>query len=184
MVDIRIVQSIAFPELSVPLDWNLLPNGTLDTMGDIETAILVALGTDRLASPTDILPDPHSSNRKGWWGDFEAKEIWGGWPIGWRGWLLARSKITDAAAQQGATVSLAHDYLYEALIPFVENKILTNFDLTVERNLTNRQEIDAFVNLFRGQEQLQMQFAIFTNVTSLTAIPAPSPGGPIYVVTL
>ena len=166
MVDIRIVQNFAFPELSVPLSWNLLPNGTLDTSHDIETAILVAVGTDSLAQPTDVLPDPHSSDRKGWWGDVDAAEIWGGWPIGWRGWLLRRTKITDAGAKQGATVTIVNDYLNECLTPFVTNKIISSFDITVQRNSTNRQRIDAFVSVYRANNKIDIKFSVFFNVTS------------------
>jgi phage gp46-like protein len=183
MVDIRLVQNLQFPNLSVPLDWNLLPNGTLDTTHDIETAILVALGTDALAGPDDVLPDPDSADHRGWWGDLDAKEIWGGWPIGWKGWLLTRSKITDANAKGGSTVSIVQDYLHAALMPFVQNRILTNFTLAVERNAQNRQEIDAFVTAYRGINQLQLRFAVFTNVSSAIALP-PSIDGPVYVITL
>jgi phage gp46-like protein len=184
MVDIRLVQNPHFPALSVPVDINLLPNGTLDTRDDIVTAVLVAFCTDALAQPSDILPDPHSADRKGWWGDVDAEEIWGGWPIGWRGWLLRRAKITDAGAREGATVTRVQDFLFECLTPFIQKRILTNFDLIVQRNVHNRQEIDAFVVLYRQQNEIRLKFAIFSNVSSVVPVPSPSNDGPVYVVIL
>ena len=184
MVDIRLVQNPSFPSLSVLLDWNLLSNGTLDTSADIETAILMMLGTDKLAQPDDQLPDPHSSDRRGWWGDYQADQIWGGWPVGWRGWEMARAKIQDSNALGGSTVSIIQDMLREGLTPFVQNKIISNFDLLVQRNSTDRQQIDAFITLFRGNNELKMKFAIFTNVSSITSTPNLSGEGPVYIVTL
>jgi phage gp46-like protein len=161
MPDIRIVQNLNFPNVSVPLDWSLLPDGTLDDTHELETAVLVAIGTDALANPNDELPDPHSSDRRGWWGDLDAQEIWGAWPIGWRGWTLARSKITDSNYKLGSTVVRIQDMLHEALTPFVTNKIVSSFDLVVQRNPNNRQRIDAQVTLFRAASPpVSMQFQI------------------------
>jgi len=180
MVDIRLVQNRQFYSISIPLDWSLLPDGTLDNTHDIETAITIALGTDALAHPDDVLPDPHSADRKGWWGDVDAAEIWGGWPIGSRLWLLRRSKITDFGSKEGATVVRVQDYIYEALIPFVKNKIISNFDLNVTRNAYNRQEIDANLIVYRGVDVINMQFSVFFNITSL---PSTLPNG-TYVIML
>ena len=166
MVDIRVVQNQAFLTLSIPLSWQLLSNGELDTSHDIETAVIVALSTDALAQPDDVLPNPHSSDRRGWWGDVDADIIWGGWPIGSRLWLLRRSKITDFGSKEGATVIRVQDYIHEALMPFVQKKILTNFDLNVYRSPYNRQEIVAEVNLYRGIDIINMKFSVFFNVTS------------------
>ena len=66
--------------------------------------IKVALLTFALADADDILPDPDSTDRCGWWGDLDAETIWDGWPIGAKIWLLSHSKITPAEAKQGATL--------------------------------------------------------------------------------
>jgi phage gp46-like protein len=103
--DIRLVQNNAFPKYSVTVDWSLLPDGTLDDRQALATAVIVALGTDALASEDDILPDPDSTDRAGWWGDMDADVIWNGWPIGSKLWLLRRSKITPAAAHEGSMLA-------------------------------------------------------------------------------
>src|ERR1700750_875151 len=104
MPDIRIVQNTALPKYSVTCDWSLLADGTLDDTQALATAIIVALGTDRLAETDDVLPDPDSTDRRGWWGDYQAQEIWDGWPIGSRLWLLQRAKIEGPGSRRGATV--------------------------------------------------------------------------------
>ena len=94
MPDIRLVQnSAAFPAYSIPIDWLLLSDGTLDDTQALCTAVVVALGTDALAGPEDILPNPDSNDRAGWWGDMDAAELFNGWPIGTKLWLLRRAKI-------------------------------------------------------------------------------------------
>ena len=170
MVDIRVVQNQAFLTLSIPLTWQLLSNGELDNTHDIETAVIVALSTDALAQPNDVLPNPHSSDRRGWWGDVDAAEVWGGWPIGSRLWLLRRAKITDFGSKEGATVIRVQDYIHEALMPFVQNRILSNFDLNVYRSPYNRQEIVAEVNLYRGVDVINLKFSVFFNVTSTPTV--------------
>jgi phage gp46-like protein len=70
--DIRLVQNNIFPAYSVTVDWSLLPNGTLDDTQALATAVIVALGTNALATDTDVLPDPDSNDRCGWWGDLDA----------------------------------------------------------------------------------------------------------------
>src|SRR5262245_13278563 len=119
MADIRLVQQVDFPyRHEVAIDWQLLSDGTLDSTQDLCTAVIVALGTDRLALADDILPDPDSTDRHGWWGDLDAELIWGGWPIGTRLWLLRRAKITGPGYRQGATVARVEQYIREAIQPF------------------------------------------------------------------
>ena len=104
MPDIRLIQDARNPPLkySVSVDWSLLADGTLDDDNALATAVIVALGTDRLADPDDILPDPDSTDRAGWWGDLDAEEIWDGWPIGSRLWLLKeRQDCTTRCAPRG-----------------------------------------------------------------------------------
>src|SRR5215472_15553230 len=103
MPDVRLVQQSIFPyQTDVSVDWLLRADGTLDDSQALATAVIVALGTDRLADVTDVLPDPDSTDRRGWWGDLDAQEVWDGWPIGSRLWLLKRDKITDAGAARGS----------------------------------------------------------------------------------
>jgi phage gp46-like protein len=146
--DVRLVQNTVFPKYSVTEDWSLLPNGTLDDTQALATSIIVALGTNALAGPNDDLPDPDSTDRCGWWGDLDAQAIWNGWPIGWKGWLLRRSKITPAGARQGSTLIMVENYIRAAIQPFVDRKICSGFDVWATR--VNSQRTDALLRIYRG----------------------------------
>ena len=147
-MDIRFVQNTFFPEYSVSVDWALLSGGSLDDRQALATAVIVALGTDRLAEPTDVLPDPDSTDRGGWWGDLDAEEIWGGWPIGSRLWLLKRAKIEDPGSARGATVTRVEAYIHEALQPFIDLRICSRLEVNAAR--VGRQRIDARIRMYRG----------------------------------
>jgi phage gp46-like protein len=146
--DIRLVQNAIFPRYSVTLDWQLLPNGTLDDTQALATAICIALGTNALADDNDTLPDPDSTNRCGWWGDLDAELIWNGWPIGSKLWLLRRAKITSASARDGSTLVVVENYIRDAVQPFVDRRVCTSFDIVVSR--VDAQRIDALVRIYRG----------------------------------
>ena len=151
MTDIRLVQQGEYPAQSeVSVDWSLLGDGTLDDSEALATAVIVALGTDRLATRDDILPDPDSTDRRGWWGDLDTELIWNGWPIGTRLWLLKREKITGAAARQGSTLTRVDTYIREAIQPFIDRSIASRMDVRVERVGTER--IQALVRLYRGPD--------------------------------
>lgn len=162
-VDVRLVQNTLFPKYppigSVTIDWTLRGDGTLDDTQALATAVVVALGTDRLAELSDILPDPDSSDRRGWWGDLDAEEIWDGWPIGSRLWLLQREKITGPSAAQGATVVRVEHYIREAVQPFLDRRIGSQMDVVVTR--VNDQRIDALVRIYRGPEpEIELRYQI------------------------
>ena len=92
-------------------DWLQNPDGSLDETEELVNIVKVALLTDALASPDDILPDPDATDRRGWWGDLDTETIWpGSWPIGCKCWLLSRAKITPAEASEGATLVRAEAY--------------------------------------------------------------------------
>jgi phage gp46-like protein len=151
MTDIRLVQQGVFPaQTEVSVDWLLLNNGTLDSSEALATAVIVALGTDRLAERTDILPDLDSTDRRGWWGDLDAEVIWDGWPIGTRLWLVKRDKITGATAARGSTMARIDAYIREAIQPFIDRRIASRMDVNVER--VGRERIQALIRLYRGPE--------------------------------
>ncbi|WP_051396734.1 phage GP46 family protein [Bradyrhizobium elkanii] len=157
--DIRLVQNNVFPKYSVTVDWSLLPNGTLDDRQALATAVIVALGTDALADKDDILPDPDSTNRCGWWGDLDAELIWKGWPIGSKLWLLRRAKINSAASREGATLVLVEEYIRDAIQPFVDRRICTGFDVWATR--VDKQRIDALIRIYRGPErEIELRYAV------------------------
>ena len=137
----------------------LLDDGTLDDTQALATAVIVALGTDALADPSDILPDPDSTDRRGWWGNLDAQEIWGGWDIGCKLWLLTRSKITGAEAWEGATVTRVEQYIRDAIQPFIDRRIGSKMLVQAER--VGRDQINAVVRLYRGPElEIELQYQI------------------------
>jgi phage gp46-like protein len=160
MGDVRLVQQGIFPyQTEVSVDWLLLNDGTLDETQELATAVIVALGTDRLADVSDRLPDPDSTDRRGWWGDMDANLIWNAWPIGSRLWLLFREKITGSAAQQGSTMSRIKFYIQEALQPFIDQRVASGMEVIVTRLDTQR--ITALVRLFRGPKTaIELQYQI------------------------
>lgn len=147
-VDIRLVQNTQFPKYSVTVDWQLMNDGTLDDTQALATAVIVALGTDRLAGSGDILPDPDSNDRRGWWGDMDAQAIWDGWPIGSRLWLLMRDKIEGPNAARGATTVRVEQYIREAIRPFLERRIGSHME--VEASRIGKEQINALVRIYRG----------------------------------
>ena len=163
MPDIRLLQSPeAFPKYSIPIDWLLLDDGTLDDTQALCTAVVVALGTDRLASPEDILPDPDSTDRAGWWGDMDAEELFNGWPIGTKLWLLRRAKIVGAEDPEGATITRVEQYISEALQPFVTQRIASSFDVEAWR--VGRETVEATVVIYRGPTRpVEMRFQVLWN---------------------
>jgi phage gp46-like protein len=148
MPDIRLVQDTRWPRYSVSVDWSLLANGALDDTQALATAVILALGTDRLALPGDILPNPDSTDRAGWWGDLDAAELFDGWPIGSRLWLLKRSKIVGPEDPEGATVARVEQYVTESIQPFVDLRIATGFDVQATRVGVER--IDTSLFIYRG----------------------------------
>jgi phage gp46-like protein len=159
MPDIRLVQNTEFPKYSVTVDWLLRSDGTLDDTQALATAVIVALGTDRLADISDILPDPDSTDRRGWWGDLDAEQIWDGWEIGSRLWLLQRDKIVGPEAQQGATVVRVEQYIREAIQPFIDRRIGSR--MAVEATRVGKEQINALVRIYRGPMlEIELRYAI------------------------
>jgi phage gp46-like protein len=157
--DIRLVQNNVFPNYSVTVDWLLQPNGQLDDTQALATAVIVALGTNALASDDDVLPDPDSTDRCGWWGDLDAGLIWNGWPIGSKLWLLRRSKIVPAGPGVASTLSLVTSYIRLALQPFVDRKICSGFDVWATR--VDKQRIDALIRIYRGPlREIELRYAM------------------------
>lgn len=87
-----------------------------DLAGDesLTTAVLLSLGTDRLAQEHEVRA---GEDRRGWWADAYASTP--GDKFGCRWWLLAREK------QLTATVQRARDYAQEALAWMVEDGLVS-----------------------------------------------------------
>lgn len=152
MTDVRFLQltDIELVGTAVELDWLQTPLHLLDDGFALQSAVIVALGTDGLAGKNDVLPDPDSKDRGGWWGDLDAEEIWNGWPVGCKLWLLRRAKITGPLAAEGDTVVRAGDYARVALRPFTEQQIASQIDVAASRTDVGR--IDVSVLISRGPE--------------------------------
>ncbi len=159
-MDIRLIQNVTFPGQGVvQIDWLLLGDGTLDATQELATSVIVALGTDRLADIGDQLPDPDDTDRRGWWGDYQAQEIWDGWPVGSRLWLLSREKIEGAESRRGATTVRIEQYIREAIQPFIDRRIGSSFQVKATR--VDKQRIDALVRIYRGPVvEIELRYAI------------------------
>ncbi|OBU85879.1 phage GP46 family protein [Chromobacterium subtsugae] len=99
-------------------DW-VLAGSELLAGNDLQSAILLSLGTDREAGPDDVIPDG-SGDPRGWCLDDTAR------PIGSRLWLLARAKQTRETANR------ARDYIAEALQWLIDDGVVAKFDITTQ----------------------------------------------------
>jgi phage gp46-like protein len=157
MTDIRIIEVVSLEAMT--MDWLLQADGTLDESNELATAVTLALGTDALAGEEEILPDPDSDDRRGWWADYQAEEIWDGWPIGVKNWLLRRAKINDVPSFEGPTVERARIYTEQALQPFIDKQICSGMQVTAERVGLDR--IYVSVIMFRGpKDDIALKFQI------------------------
>lgn len=160
MPDLRLFDIVS--PFAVTFDLLQKRDNLIDETEALATAVIVALSTDRLALPDDILPDAADSDRRGWWADTNAERIWNAWPIGCRLWLLERHKITGFEARQGSTLARIDQYIREALRPFVEMRICSGFDVTVTR--TELQTIVARITIYRGPlPAIQLQYQALWN---------------------
>lgn len=156
MTDVRLTQR-GSPYEAVTIDFLMTDMGGLDTSQELATAATVALLTDARADEDDVLPDPNSDDRRGWWGNTDAQEIWDGWPIGSRLWLLSREKITPVQARVGSLTARIEAYIREALEPMLQRKIATGLDVDVVRAGINR--IEASIVMTRGRDEIDLRFS-------------------------
>ena len=85
----------------------------------LRTAVVISLGTDRLAAADDPLP-VNNGDRRGYWGDIFTP----GRNLGSRLWLLARAKNTEETRQ------LAIKYAQEALSWMIQDQICQQIAVT------------------------------------------------------
>jgi phage gp46-like protein len=97
-------------------DW-LLADGDLTTGQDLETACLVSLFTDKLATP-DFVPTDGTSDRRGWWADPYNDQ-----PLGSSLWQLERAHKTRD------TLGLARRYALDALQWLVDDGVASRVDV-------------------------------------------------------
>ena len=155
MVDIRIVSDreggAPHPEV-VTLDLLLAPSGDLETGDDLATAVKIALLTDGLADPDELLFE-HDGDRRGWWADLQAGAIWGASPIGSKLWLLEREKATES------TRARAERYIRDALQLLADIGAIAGFDVALERSAVTA--ITGEVAVYRdGRQPIAQRFEI------------------------
>ena len=101
-------------------------NGDLVLDNSLDTAVIISLGTDRLAAADDPLPDPRDPDRRGFWGDEPVDPSDGRkYPLGSRLWLLRRAKFSDR------TPALAVRYVQEALQWLIDDGVAASVVVTV-----------------------------------------------------
>lgn len=115
-------------------DWHLA-GAELQSGNDLQTAVLISLFTDRVASPDDTIPDG-SGDPRGWWGDTDPQR-----PIGSRLWLLDRS------VQTAAVLSDANDYANEALRWLIDDGVATS--VTVNAYFPKREMMGVEIQINR-----------------------------------
>ena len=135
---------------AVELDWLLTDQNLIADGYDLQSAVIVALGTDALAGVSDELPDLDATDRRCWWGDMDAEDIWGGWPVGSKLWLLTRASITGPGSVNGSTLTRADGYTRDAMKPFVQNLIASQIDVVAEQ--IDMQRVDVGVVIYRGPQ--------------------------------
>jgi phage gp46-like protein len=157
MTDILIQQKRVWLENTF-MDWIQTSEG-LSEEEELASAVRVAIATDALADINEVLPDLDDPDRRGWWGDLDAEEIWGGWPIGCKHWLLRRAKISDRYSWEGDTVLRAKAYVSASLQPFVDHRICSQFE--VEASRVGRDHISVFVKMYRGPRRaIELRYQI------------------------
>jgi phage gp46-like protein len=100
-------------------DW-VLKGADLQNGGDLTSAVLISLFTDRVANTDDVITDA-SGDPRGWWGDVGVP-----YPIGSRLWLLEREKQTNATAAR------ARDYIAEALKWMIDDGVVARFEIDAQ----------------------------------------------------
>jgi phage gp46-like protein len=96
--------------------------GALMYEDGLATAVILSLFLDRRARADDRLPDPASTDRRGWVGDaFDLED-----PIGSRLWLLVREKQTEETRRR------AEEYAAEALDWLVEDGLASAVRIRAE----------------------------------------------------
>lgn len=104
-----------YNEGTLDFDWSLgdwgLAEGDIETGQDLETACLVSLFTDKLATP-DFVPTDGTTDRRGWWADYYEDR-----PLGSNLWQLERAKKTRS------TLGIAQRYTQDSLQWLIDDGI-------------------------------------------------------------
>jgi phage gp46-like protein len=123
---------------------------------DLETSVIISLFSDRLANSDDLIPDPFSTNRRGWWADTYNTEL-----IGSRLWLLSRAKSSPAL------LPIAQGYVQEALQWLIDDKVVSSMDIQVFFIHNAPSMLGIVITLFqKGQNKVAIEFEYVWNQIS------------------
>lgn len=117
--------------MNITLNENLLDGDIIDLAealapdSGLETEAIISLFTDRRAKNNDVLPDPNSIDKRGWWGDLVSKVQ--NDQIGSRQWLLERSKTEQQV------LILTESFVKESLQWMIDDGVAIKIDVDVER---------------------------------------------------
>jgi len=123
--------------------------GDLTNENGLETAVIVSLFTNRRAKDDDILPDPTSLDKQGWWGDQASPDVAND-QIGSRIWVyMDRAKTTQETLIQ---VKQAAE---EALQWLIEDKVAVKVEVETERaGSPGNDRLHMLVKIYKSREEL------------------------------
>jgi phage gp46-like protein len=137
-------------------DFQIINNG-LGTNQDLVTAIIISLFSDRLADASDTLPDPNSSNRRGWWAD-----TYDGTLIGSRLWLLSRAKSSPQL------LLTAQGYAQEALQWLIDDGVCSSINVQTWFFDNNQQLLGIGITIYQPRQspqKIQFQY-VWSQISS------------------
>lgn len=101
--------------------------GGLLAQAPLQTAVVLALFTDRRCPDNHPLAALAGSDKRGWWGDgIDVREDLGEAPLGSLLWLLERAPLTDDTATWARSMAL------DALQPLVKGGVVAKTVVTTE----------------------------------------------------
>ena len=162
--DIRLVQSSeTFPRYQIPIDWLLLDRryagrypGPRD--GGHRRARHRPAGEPRRHPARPGL----RTDRAGWWGDIDAKELFNGWPIGSSYGCCAAPRSSARKTPRARPSSASKITSAKRCSRSSICRIATSFD--VEAHRVGRERIDATVVMYRGPTRpVELRFQILWN---------------------
>ena len=116
----------------------LFPSNDLETENGLATSVIISLFSDKRASGEDTLPDPNSTDKRGFWGDLVLPAVEGD-QLGSKLWLLERSKTIQEVMES------AEQYIEESLKWMIDDGIVLGIDIDVERqNIEGAMDMLAF----------------------------------------
>lgn len=131
-------------------------DGDLALDAGMETSVVISLMTDRRADTFDELPDPQSTDRKGWWGDSLGGVIGSKLWLRYREKQLRRAMLMIKEDAQAALEWLRADRVAAKTDIRVSNPDLYNVRLMVDVYQPHGKEKISYKYDLNWQEQAKM----------------------------